>query len=75
MKKVSYNEDDVEVNKEKKRFSAFCKELGNLSLKYDITVQAVGGVLIYDEGSLIKVVYDDDWSSGDLMVRVKTVDD
>lgn len=70
---MAYNEDLEEVKAEKRRFTLFCKELATLSKKYDIAIRSVGGVDIYDEGSILKIEYDDDWSSGDLQYGVKTI--
>ena len=71
---MPYNEDMEEIKREKKRFTLFCKELATLSMKYDIAIRSVGGVDIYDEDSILKIVYDDDWSTGDLQYSVKTID-
>lgn len=71
---MPYNEDLEEIKLEKKRFTLFCKELAKLSMKYDIAIRSVGGVDIYDDGSILRIDYDDDWSSGDLQYSVKTID-
>jgi hypothetical protein len=69
-----YNQKDSNVQNEKKRFTAFCKELEKLSKKYSIVIQSTGGVSFYDEGSIFGIKYDDDWSSGDLEYKVTTKD-
>lgn len=67
-----YDYNNPEVKAEMKRFSLFCRELEKLSMKYEICLQCFGGVDIYDIGSLKKVEYIDDWSSGDLEYEVST---
>ena len=57
------------------RYKNFCTELRKLSLKYDIAIQSVGGVFIYDEGYLVDIKYDPDLDSGDLTFQDKVIDD
>jgi|GEM_PF-6322335 len=71
---MAYNEDLDEVKALRKRFSLFCKELSKLSIKYDIAIRSIGGVDIYDEQSIKRIEYDDDWSSGDLAYFIETID-
>lgn len=49
------------------RFKNFVSELTELSLKYGITIQSVGGITIFEEGELKQVEYSDDYTSGDLI--------
>ena len=56
---------------EQQRFEAFTKELSELSNKYSITIQSIGGVIIFEEGELLEVEYSDDSTSGDLYPYVK----
>ena len=53
------------------RFEAFTKELSELSNKYGITIQSVGGVRIFEEDELLEVEYSNDSTSGDLFPYVK----
>ena len=69
-----YNQENPDVQNEKKRFTAFCKELEKISKKYDIAIRAIGGVDIYMDGSIFGIKYDDDWSSGDLEYTIHTID-
>ena len=56
---------------EQQRFEAFTKELSELSNKYSITIQSIGGVIIFEEGELLEVEYSNDSTSGDLFPYVK----
>ncbi len=53
---------------EQKRFTAFTKELAELSKKHGIVLQSIGGVTIADlkDKDLQKLSYTDDATSGDL---------
>jgi len=53
------------------RFEAFTKELSELSNKYGITIQSIGGVRIFEEDELLEVEYSNDSTSGDLFPYVK----
>jgi len=53
------------------RFELFTNELSELSNKYGITIQSVGGVKIFEEGELLEVEYSNDSTSGDLFPYVK----
>lgn len=49
----------------KVRFQKFVKDLERISTKHGIAIEAVGGVYIFDEP--IKITYDKDHTSGDLI--------
>lgn len=53
--------------KEQERFEKFTEELSELSLKYDIVIQSIGGIKIFYKNSLKVVSYDNDSTSSDLI--------
>jgi hypothetical protein len=55
---------------DQERFETFTKELSHLSVRYGITIQSIGGVIIWDEGELSEVEYSNDSTSGDLISNV-----
>jgi len=54
---------------DQERFELFTKELSELTMKYGITIQSVGGVRIFEEGELLEVEYSSDYTSGDLFLK------
>jgi len=61
---------DLSLTTEEKRFTNFTKELANLSKKYGIVLDVVGGVyfvdLETDKESIANLAYTDDSTSGDM---------
>lgn len=61
---------DLSLTTEEKRFTNFTKELANLSKKYGIVLDVVGGVyfvdLKTDKESIANLAYTDDSTSGDM---------
>jgi len=56
---------------DQERFELFTKELSKLTMKYDITIQSIGGITIFEEGESLEVEYSSDSTSGDLFPYVK----
>ena len=52
--------------KDEERYSQFTTELEALSVKYGISLKAIGGVIVWEEGELEGINYSDDITSGDL---------
>jgi len=51
------------------RYEAFVTELETLSVKYGVTIKAIGGVTIWDDGELKDVEYTKDETSGDIYAK------
>jgi len=64
---------DKEFEIQQKRFELFVSELEQISNKYKISINCIGGVSIFQENSNIEITYDNDSSSSDLLSYIQEI--